>query len=77
MKPIIKYQCELCKTMYNCYEEAIECEKKHIKPKDIVSALFINPSMRYGGYPSDVVIRFTNGEKYTYQISDSKRVGGE
>ena len=59
MKPIVEYCCELCSTRYDSPQKAIECEKKHLVPDEIIecSGFYVN---RYNGFPYNIKVKAGN-----------------
>lgn len=67
MKPVQKYQCEVCRVEYAKKEDALDCEKNHKIPQSIVSARHMPKAQKCTGYPVTVTIRMSNGKEIVYK----------
>lgn len=68
MKTLKKYQCELCGTIYDNEEYALNCERAHCKEAEIVKVSFTECS----DYPWKIVVKFEDGRKIAYREMEDK-----
>ena len=67
MKPVQKYQCEVCHTEYAKKEDAMSCEKNHKIPQAIVSARHSPKGQNGTGYPISITVHMSDGQEVTYK----------
>lgn len=70
MKAVTKYQCEICKQIYNERAEATACEESHTEPKEVWLPKGYKPVIDESyGYPRSVIVKMKNGKcaLYYYQ----------
>lgn len=68
MKTRTQFICELCNTTYAAPEEAMKCEKAHVKPV-IDGPLDPKPEYEHGAkYPRVIQIGFEDGEIRKYKL---------
>lgn len=67
MKPVQKYQCEVCHTEYAKKEDAMHCEKNHKVPQNITSARHLPIGQNGTGYPITITVRMSDGQEVTYK----------
>lgn len=72
MQTVERYICEMCGSMYMTKKEALLCEEVHIKPKEIVSALYQSRYTDKRGYPTSLVIKMRDGKLQTYTIKEDR-----
>ena len=63
MKKIEGYQCELCNELHNDEESALNCERFHIKVKNVKANY-----KSYDNYSSELIVTFENDAVLRYKI---------
>ena len=66
MKEYKSYKCELCGTVYNNKQKALECEKSHISCREIVREVH-NFVVIGSDYPTEVLIQMKDGKEVLYK----------
>ena len=59
MKPIVEYCCELCRMRYDSPQKAIECEKSHFIPDEIIRCSDFKTNCYYG-FPGTIRVKAGN-----------------
>jgi len=69
VRMISYYECEYCKSEYNSYDEAAECEEKHIKinPYSFVSDNVKLYYRRDSVYPYQIAVTFSDGTNIAFR----------
>ncbi len=67
MKEIKHYVCEICHTEYNEKQKAIDCERKHCKPLEILGAKYLSLAQNMKGYPTSISVKMADGTIQTYK----------
>lgn len=67
MKPVQKYQCEVCHAEYVAEKVALECEASHKLPLSIVGVRHLPKGAGRDGYPVSVTVRMSDGKDITYK----------
>jgi len=63
--PLTYFKCAKCYHTFNTYEDALKCEKGHLRP---VYAKAIKYTIE--PYPYSIEVKFNNGEKRIYNAQD-------
>lgn len=73
MTTVTRYVCDHCKSVYDTEEEAMQCEQWHKIPSSVQSSGYLpyNYDVKMRGYPSTVVIEFTDGSTASYKKDGS------
>jgi primosomal protein N' len=71
MEEITQYKCDYCNTVYYSKEQCIECEKRHIKPKEIVEWTFTSKAQ----FPKIIEIKFEDGRVFEYKRVEKEYYG--
>lgn len=64
--PRIQYICSICRTPFGTEESAIECERSHIAPAEIIRTSFRHRHTD-GPYPVNITVRMADGVEKTYK----------
>lgn len=67
MKEKILFECELCHTQYAAKIDAQCCENNHKRVISIYAERFLSEKQDGSGYPIDVTLVMSNGEKIKYR----------
>lgn len=62
MKTLVTYRCELCNSVYEEYQEAIDCEKSHVLPVSVEKPKFYEKV----AYPYGITVVLSNGDRIEY-----------
>ena len=66
MKMQKTYICEFCNCAHTDKNDALECEKFHVKPLEIVKERYLSKLTNKEGYPVAVTIKMSDGTKQVY-----------
>lgn len=61
------YCCEKCGCEYSERFMAEDCERSHIKPKEIINSIYHDDTHRRGNYPDFINVIMEDGEKFLYK----------
>ena len=64
--PTIQYICSICRTPFGNEKDAIECERSHIAPAEIIRASFRHRHTD-SPYPVNITVRMADGIEKTYK----------
>lgn len=64
--PNIQYVCSICRTPFGNEKDAIECERSHITPAEIIGASFRHRHTG-GPYPVNITVRMADGVEKIYK----------
>ena len=67
MKPLQKYQCEVCRVEYTSEKVALDCERGHKIPQTVVRARHLPKGQGRDGYPVTVTVCMDDGKEITYK----------
>jgi hypothetical protein len=63
MKPLTKYQCEICSFWHNTEEEALKCEDSHLKVEKTATRYCYSPDT---DTPYAIVVTFIDPKDVTH-----------
>jgi len=58
----LRFVCEGCGNVYECREDALDCETKHTRPLGMVSSYY----RQREAFPDEVRVSFMNGKTQIY-----------
>lgn len=64
--PNIQYVCSICRTPFGNEKDAIECERSHIAPAEIIRASFRHRHTD-SPYPVNITVRMADGVEKIYK----------
>ena len=68
MKTIECYACEFCGSEYRDKRDAVDCEKCHKHPQEVIGAIYVSKLQNRQGYPVSITVKMSDGTQQSYHF---------